>query len=254
MTNSPAGWYPQEDGRQRYWDGAQWTEHFAPGATPAAASVASAVQQGDGVPSPKPWFKKKRLMIPAGLVGGVIFVSALGSALGDDGPQQDSALTASTSSSSSASPLSSEAPAATASPTAESVVETTSPSPTPTPTPTPTKAAPKPKPKPAAPKVTVSQANALRSAENYLEFKGFSKKGLIDQLSSEYGDGFKKADATWAVEHLDVNWNEQAVRSAKDYLEFKGFSRQGLIDQLSSEYGDQFTVKQATYAAKKVGL
>lgn len=27
-----AGWYPQEDGRQRYWDGEVWTDHFAPGA------------------------------------------------------------------------------------------------------------------------------------------------------------------------------------------------------------------------------
>ena len=30
MSN-PAGWYPQPDGRQRYWDGQQWTEHFGPG-------------------------------------------------------------------------------------------------------------------------------------------------------------------------------------------------------------------------------
>ena len=96
--------------------------------------------------------------------------------------------------------------------------------------------------------------NALRSAESYISMKGFSKAGLIDQLSSEYGEGYAKADAKWAVEHLDVNWNEQAVRAAESYLEMKGFSRKGLIDQLSSEYGEQFTVKQATYAADKVGL
>jgi hypothetical protein len=28
--SSPAGWYPQPDGRQRYWDGELWTEQFAP--------------------------------------------------------------------------------------------------------------------------------------------------------------------------------------------------------------------------------
>jgi len=33
-VSSPAGWYPQPDGRQRYWDGQQWTENFAPGAAP----------------------------------------------------------------------------------------------------------------------------------------------------------------------------------------------------------------------------
>ena len=96
--------------------------------------------------------------------------------------------------------------------------------------------------------------NALRSAESYLEFKGFSKKGLIEQLTSEYGDGFARKDAEWAVDNLDVNWNEQAVRAGQSYLDFKGFSRSGLIDQLSSEYGDQFTKKQATYAADKLGL
>lgn len=25
----PAGWYPAPDGRQRYWDGHAWTDHFA---------------------------------------------------------------------------------------------------------------------------------------------------------------------------------------------------------------------------------
>lgn len=30
MSN-PAGWYPQPDGQQRYWDGELWTEHYAPG-------------------------------------------------------------------------------------------------------------------------------------------------------------------------------------------------------------------------------
>ena len=28
--SSPAGWYLQGDGRQRYWDGELWTDHFAP--------------------------------------------------------------------------------------------------------------------------------------------------------------------------------------------------------------------------------
>jgi len=32
--STPAGWYPQPDGRQRYWNGQRWTENFAPGAAP----------------------------------------------------------------------------------------------------------------------------------------------------------------------------------------------------------------------------
>ncbi len=35
---TPAGWYDDGSGRQRWWDGQQWTEHFAPEA-PAAAEV-----------------------------------------------------------------------------------------------------------------------------------------------------------------------------------------------------------------------
>jgi len=31
VVSNPAGWYPQPDGQQRYWDGELWTEHFAPG-------------------------------------------------------------------------------------------------------------------------------------------------------------------------------------------------------------------------------
>jgi hypothetical protein len=101
---------------------------------------------------------------------------------------------------------------------------------------------------------TVSQRNALRSAKVYLEMSGFSRLGLIQQLSSSAGDGYPKADATWAVDHLNADWNEQAVRSGKTYLDMSGFSRAGLIAQLSSNAGDRYTKAQSTYAADKLGL
>jgi hypothetical protein len=66
-------------------------------------------------------------------------------------------------------------------------------------------------------------------------------------LSSEYGEGFSKADATYAVDALNVDWNEQAAKSAKSYLSHSSFSRQGLIEQLSSEAGEGFTHAQAVY-------
>ena len=34
--NAAAAWYPTEDGRLRYWDGTQWTPHFAPVPAPSA--------------------------------------------------------------------------------------------------------------------------------------------------------------------------------------------------------------------------
>jgi len=96
--------------------------------------------------------------------------------------------------------------------------------------------------------------NALSSAQDYLDYTAFSRLGLIDQLSSEYGEGYQLADATWAVDQLRVDWNEQAVKSARQHLDYSSFSRQGLIDQLSSAYGEQFTLAQATYAVNKIGL
>jgi host cell surface-exposed lipoprotein len=101
---------------------------------------------------------------------------------------------------------------------------------------------------------TTAQENAIGSAEAYLSVSGFSRAGLIQQLSSSYGDGYSKADATFAVNHLDVDWNQQAVRSARDYLSTSHFSRAGLIEQLSSPYGDGYTKAQAIYAANHVGL
>jgi hypothetical protein len=101
---------------------------------------------------------------------------------------------------------------------------------------------------------TPSQQNALHAAESYLQTSAFSEAGLIEQLSSSAGDSYPHADAVWAVDHLHVDWNEQAVKSAKQYLENSSFSCQGLIEQLSSSAGEQFTAAQAEYGAHQVGL
>jgi hypothetical protein len=113
--------------------------------------------------------------------------------------------------------------------------------------------APAPKP-PTEPKLTKSQEQAIGAAKDYLDISGFSRLGLIDQLSSSAGSGFSKADATFAVDYLKVDWKEQAVRSAKSYLDITHFSRAGLIEQLSSAAGGKFTKAEATYAADQVGL
>jgi hypothetical protein len=106
----------------------------------------------------------------------------------------------------------------------------------------------------ASPSLTASQEQAIGAAQNYLEFSAFSRAGLIKQLSSKYGDGFTVKDATFAVDHITVDWNEQAAKAAKNYLEVSHFSRSGLIKQLTSKYGDQFTRAQAEYGVKKAGL
>ena len=101
--------------------------------------------------------------------------------------------------------------------------------------------------------LTGPQKNAVRSAQQYISVQGFSRNGLIEQLSSDYGDGYNVSDATVAVDSMNIDWNKQAVRSAKQYLSIQGFSCKGLIEQLSSSYGDKYTQSQATYGAKQAG-
>lgn len=95
---------------------------------------------------------------------------------------------------------------------------------------------------------TVAQQNAREKAEDYLQFSAFSRKGLIDQLRFE---DYSTKDATYAVDHIDVNWNKQAALKAEDYLKTSSFSRQGLIEQLEFE---GFTHKQAVHGVRTTGL
>ena len=117
--------------------------------------------------------------------------------------------------------------------------------PTPTPTPVPTVEAPVAPPPPV---VSVSQANAKRSAQDYLRFMPFSRTGLIDQLMYE---GFSVEDATYGVDASGADWYAQAVLSAQAYLDMMGFSRSGLIDQLIYE---GYTPDEATFGVDSVGL
>lgn len=96
----------------------------------------------------------------------------------------------------------------------------------------------------------------ISAAENYLDTGiGYSRQGLIEQLSSKAGSGFKRKDAVFAVNQIKPNWNKQAVQAAKNYMDTGiGYSRDGLIDQLSSKAGSGFTRAQAEFAVNKVGL
>lgn len=102
--------------------------------------------------------------------------------------------------------------------------------------------------------LSFAQQQAVRSAMQYLNMSGFSREGLIRQLSSDAGEGFGISDATAAVDSLNVDWNEEAAQSAQQYIQMSGFSCQGLVQQLSSSAGEQFTLAQAQYGARQVGL
>jgi hypothetical protein len=100
--------------------------------------------------------------------------------------------------------------------------------------------------------MTPDQERALDSARSYIEISGFSRKGLIRQLSSEAADGYSRADATFAADNVGADWKAEAVESAKQYLDTMSFSRDGLMRQLTSSAGDQYTEAEARYAVEKV--
>ena len=268
---APAGWYPQPDGTQRYWDGQHWTDHFAPAqpqtqveATQVFASPSQAYSP-DFPPQPltpeelgeeagsRPWFKKKRFVIPGAVV--VLFL-ALGVASisqEGDGSQGDSGTT----SSQTHSPKPQASTKAKTDTSADPTPELSPEEPTTSPSPSPTKSSPEPSPKeptstpePEASQeddgLSTSQTQAIRSAESYLKTMPFSREGLIEQLEFE---GFSASDATQAVDAVDPDWSEQAVRSAESYLATMAFSKQGLVEQLEFE---GYTTDQATHGASKV--
>jgi hypothetical protein len=95
---------------------------------------------------------------------------------------------------------------------------------------------------------SVAQVNAVEKAKDYLKFQSFSRSGLIGQLEFE---GFSNSDATYAVDSLVIDWNEQAAKTARSYLDSSSFSRQSLLDQLLFE---GFTQAQAEYGVSSVGM
>ncbi len=97
------------------------------------------------------------------------------------------------------------------------------------------------------PELTLAQENVLEAAQDYLDYSAFSRSGLIHQLKFE---DYSTKDATWAVDRVGADWNEQAAKAAKDYLDYSSFSRSGLIEQLQFE---GYTPAQAAYGAKAVG-
>ena len=97
------------------------------------------------------------------------------------------------------------------------------------------------------PEATLGEQNALKAGISYIEYGGFSKKGLIEQLKYE---GYSDDEAKYGANNCGANWKEEAAESAKSYMDYSSFSREGLIDQLLYE---GFTQEQAEYGAKSVG-
>ncbi|MCS5733785.1 Ltp family lipoprotein [Herbiconiux daphne] len=297
----PAGWYADTNapGTERYYDGVTWTAQVRP-ATTAPPEIA--VTTAEPV-AKAPWYKRKAIVIPVGIVAGLIVIGSIGSAIGAG--KDDVTAAADTNPSASAPSITEEAAVAdvtvpettgltakeaaalienagltvefsadkgvvldrdnwtvlSSTPTAGAIAKagdtvvvnvekTAAPAPAPAEPVTPVE--------PEKPAMTTAQSSAVRSAQSYLSFSAFSRVGLTQQLTSEYGEGFTPEDAEFAIAYLEsagaVDWNQEAAESAKSYLDLQGFSRDGLYEQLTSEYGEGFTPDQANFGLAAVGL
>jgi hypothetical protein len=97
------------------------------------------------------------------------------------------------------------------------------------------------------PVYTLAQQNAIRQAQSYLDYSGFSRVGLIDQLEYE---GYSTEEATFGADNAGADWNAEAAEKAASYLEYSSFSRQGLYDQLAFE---GFTDAEIQFGLAAVG-
>ena len=95
---------------------------------------------------------------------------------------------------------------------------------------------------------TTEQKNALRKAESYAKTMHMSKQGIYDQLTSEYGEGFDKEAAQYAIDNIEWDWNANALAKAKSYRDTMSMSKNRIYDQLISQYGEKFTKEEAQYA------
>jgi hypothetical protein len=268
MDNAPArrfnpapGWPPAPDGwtPEPGWKPDPSWPPAPPGWELWVDDTNPAVDFAQGAPSSeRPWFKKKRFIVPISLVAVFTVIGSLG---GGKEPARESAAPATTAQTQSAKPSAPSADEVAAKKEADRLAAEQKAADDAAKAEADRVAAEQAAAAAAAAeaaKGTVSQQNAYGSAKSYLSFKGFSRAGLLNQLTSEYGEAFPAADAEFAVARLEaeggVDWNAEAAESAKSYLEFKSFSRQGLLEQLTSEYGEQFTPEQAEYGVSQTGL
>lgn len=90
--------------------------------------------------------------------------------------------------------------------------------------------------------ITREQRNALSTANDYLDYSGFSSSRLREQL--EYEE-FPQDAIEYAMDNIIVDWKEQALKSAESYDEYASMSDSRLYDQLIYE---GFSDEEAQYA------
>jgi len=115
---------------------------------------------------------------------------------------------------------------------------------------TPATSAPKTEPAPETkkPDVPAEYTSALSQAGTYANTMHMSKKGLYDQLVSEFGGKFSAPAAQYATDNVKTDYNKNALAKAKTYQNTMHLSPSAIHDQLTSDAGEKFTAAEADYA------
>ncbi|WP_350001715.1 Ltp family lipoprotein [Pseudarthrobacter sp. WHRI 8279] len=198
------------------------TEPSAPRDGKAQAAADKAYRKAS-----RPWFKKKRFLLPLIIVG-IMIISSIANA-GKDEPSAVVAPSADASTAAPAAAAPTEAAPAAAAPTQAAPVEA------------------------AAPAVPTEYKSALKKAESYSKTMHMSKVGIYQQLTSEYGEKFSPEAAQYAVDNLVADYKANALEKAKSYQENMSMSPEGIRQQLTSEFGEKFTPEEADYAIQNLG-
>ena len=86
--------------------------------------------------------------------------------------------------------------------------------------------------------VPMEYKSALTKAESYANGLDMSKKSVYKQLTSEYGEGFPKEAAQYAIDNVVADWKENALSKANSYANDQYMSKKSVYEQLISEYGE----------------
>lgn len=111
---------------------------------------------------------------------------------------------------------------------------------------------PEAEPESSAPAVPQEYKNALIKAQTYSDVMHMSRLAIFDQLVSEYGEGFPREAAQYAIDNLVADYNQNALEKAKVYYYQMNMSKDAVREQLVSAYGERFTESEADYAIENL--